>query len=176
MVRGIKEVLESETSPLWVENYAIHDDPPLNTGTRKGKHRLRVDIEFERCLRGKRPKYQFEAKRLYKSSSDTDYIGTSGMGCYFAGDDSYAKGHDEAGMLGYVQSEDEEYWQKRISDGLKKNSEQHRFDNRKQWTNLVFKEIKNKYIYTTTHKSQNDFMICHILLNFTVEKTCEPLN
>ena len=61
LIRVMGETLENESSPAWVETYTIHNDPPLSVPARQGKHRPRVDIEFEKVNRGPRPHLQFEA-------------------------------------------------------------------------------------------------------------------
>ena len=79
----------------------------MNVQGKLGKSRPRVDIEFERVVRGKRPRLRFEAKRLNSATGHTvaKYLGEEGLGCFLSG--KYPMMHAEAGMLGYVQGEDE---------------------------------------------------------------------
>ena len=67
LVLAMREILERSSSPVWAEYYTIHDDPPLNVPGKRGKKRPRVDIAFERVIRGLRPCLRFEAKRLGKN-------------------------------------------------------------------------------------------------------------
>jgi hypothetical protein len=102
LVRAMKSIQESQGAPRWMIYLHIADDPPVNNAGRFGKRRRRVDIEFERSQRGRRPRFQCEAKRLHKSDSLAKYLGTDGLGRFLAGD--YSRDEDAAGMLGYVQT------------------------------------------------------------------------
>jgi len=115
---AIREALEDENSPRWVARYEVTDEVPLDAPGRSGKNRRRVDIELVRVQHGRRPRFQFEAKRLYRSSSVNAYLGTEGLGCFFAGREAYAVDHPQAGMLGYVQAETEHAWADRIGNRL----------------------------------------------------------
>jgi hypothetical protein len=123
LVREIRNVTENRSSPSWAHCYAIHDDPRINAPNRLGKRRLRLDIEFERTGAGKHPRYPFEAKRL---SSQTHakmdkYLGPDGLRQFLSG--NYASEQDEAGMLGYVQSETPSCWAKKAHDTFIKNTD-----------------------------------------------------
>jgi hypothetical protein len=115
LVRLMRELIESDDAPDWAVYYSIGDDPPLNVAGRLGKSRPRVDIEFERTgVRGLRPRLRFEAKRLGTTPRHTvaAYLGADGMGCFISG--KYPLTHDEAGMLGYIQSGSEKDWSDQI--------------------------------------------------------------
>ena len=123
LIREIRNVVEDRSGPSWAQHYAIHDDPRINAPGRLGKRRLKLDIEFERTGAGKHPRYPFEAKRL---SSQTHakmdkYLGADGLRQFLSG--NYASEQDEAGMLGYVQSETPSYWAKKAHDTFIKNTE-----------------------------------------------------
>jgi hypothetical protein len=122
LVARMRDFLESGgDGPAWRGYYSIHDDPPLNVVGKLGKSRPRVDIEFERVTVGKRPRLRFEAKRLDSATRHTVrvYLGDEGLGCFLSG--KYPTTHAEAGMLGYVQSDDEPTWAKRISSALERD-------------------------------------------------------
>lgn len=125
LVARMRDFLESgDDGPSWRGYYSVHDDPPLCVDGKLGKARPRVDIEFE-CLNrngGRRPRLRFEAKRLNSATSHTvaAYLGADGLGCFLSG--KYPTTHAEAGMLGYVQSEDEQTWAARISLALKRDA------------------------------------------------------
>jgi hypothetical protein len=126
LVRQMRRFLEStEAVPGWVCHYSIHDDPPLSVEGRRGKARPRVDIEFERVAIGARPRLRFEAKRLRSDAGHTvqRYLGTDGLGCFLSG--KYPLTHGEAGMLGYVQSEDEGTWAGKIEAALNRDGATH---------------------------------------------------
>jgi hypothetical protein len=102
LVRAMKCVQQRRDAPRWMIYLHIADDPPVNSPGRLGKRRRRVDIEFERPLRGRRPRFQCEAKRLYQTDSIAKYLGSDGLGRFLVGD--YSRADDAAGMLGYVQT------------------------------------------------------------------------
>lgn len=110
LVCEMRAFLESGDAPDWAVHYSIHDDPPVASPDRGGKHRPRVDIEFERVEIGPRPRLRFEAKRLCESTRHRvgGYLGEEGLGCFLSG--KYSTTHGEAGLLGYVQSGDAETW------------------------------------------------------------------
>jgi len=124
LVREMRAYLEAgDGAPAWVCYYSIHDDPPLSVSGKLGKTRPRVDIEFERAARGPRPRLRFEAKRLDSTTGHTvsGYLGRDGLGCFLSG--RYPMTHGEAGMLGYVQSEDETTWVERMVSALSRGRE-----------------------------------------------------
>jgi hypothetical protein len=117
LVRAMKEAQEIEDAPAFTRFLFVADDPPQNSFGKLGKRRRRVDIEFEFAPRkGKRPRFHFEAKRLYKSASISDYLGPEGLGCFLAG--HYAKDQDAGGMLGYVQTESINIWSKKLETAI----------------------------------------------------------
>jgi hypothetical protein len=101
LTAAMQSVLCSRAAPAWTADLTVHDEVHIEDGIRRGKRRLRIDIEFEQVRRGPRPVFQFEAKRLRSSASLRAYIGSGGLGCFLDG--RYAKGQDIAGMLGYLQ-------------------------------------------------------------------------
>jgi hypothetical protein len=116
----MREVQSRASAPHWVNFYVIRDDPPLNVPGKTGKHRPRVDIEIERNNRGPKPCLRFEAKRLGKSHTVAKYLGPCGLGCFTSG--KYPLTHPEAGMLGYVQNDDEAAWAAKLEAVLKQSS------------------------------------------------------
>jgi hypothetical protein len=122
LVQEIRSFLESMEAPAWAARFTVHDDPPINHPGTAGTSRSRVDLEIERAQHGPRPRFQFEAKRLYNKDSVSEYLGEGGLGCFLSG--RYAAGHDDAGMLGYVQAQTARDWvakiQKRM-EGKRRN-------------------------------------------------------
>jgi hypothetical protein len=166
MVRVMREVLERESSPKWVEYYSIHDDPPLNVPDRRGTRRPRVDIEVERVNRGPRPRLRFEAKRLGTNHPVGAYLGDDGLGCFTSG--RYPLTHPEAGMIGYVQSDDETSWSEKIAAALRRapavysTTEAHAWNPYQMTSQLV-------YTYRSRHRCQaveEELQIFHVLLRF----------
>jgi hypothetical protein len=116
IVRGVREALADDGAELWMQDFEIHDDPPQNIAGKFGKHRPRIDIEFVRVVRGRRPRFHIEAKRLYRRASVNDYFGNEGLGMFVVG--TYAADEISAGMLGYVQTEDSRAWLDRLVYGF----------------------------------------------------------
>ena len=116
IVNQVKVVLQDRSLPKWVGRFTIHEEPPLDALGRKGKRRKRLDIEMERVCHGPRPKYPFEAKRLCQGTHATmrEYLGPKGLGEFLSG--NYAADVDEAGMLGYVQSNTPSEWAKKAEN------------------------------------------------------------
>jgi len=104
IAEAIQDRLDAMDSPLWCNQIVIKDDPPIPGGGRTGRKRWRPDLVFESVEKRPRPKYHFEAKRLRKSQSINDYLGEDGLKCFLSG--RYAQESNEAGMLGYIQSDD----------------------------------------------------------------------
>jgi hypothetical protein len=119
LVREIRKYIESPEAPKWAHSFAVHDDPPIDFPGTAGKLRPRVDIEMERIQPGPRPRFQFEAKRLYTGTSVSEYLGKNGLRNFLSG--RYAAEHEDAGMLGYVQTQPVHDWVARIEKRMEDN-------------------------------------------------------
>ena len=167
LVRGIREVLECDSSPPWVEHYSIHDDPPLNVPGQHGRSRPRVDIEFERVNRGPRPRLRFEAKRLGKRHGVGPYLGADGLGCFTSG--RYPLTHPEAGMIGYIQSDDESAWAAKIEAALRQDPVRYATTDNNVWA-YYWITSQLTHTYRSQHRCQvlqEDMQIFHTLLLFS---------
>jgi hypothetical protein len=164
LVRVMREILERDSSPDWVEYYSIHDDPPLNVPDRQGRRRPRVDIEIERVNRGPRPRLRFEAKRLGTQHLVGPYLGDDGLGCFTSG--MYPLTHPEAGMLGYVQSDDEASWAAKIETALRRAPARYSTTKAKAWGPYQI-TAQLAHTYRSRHNCQaiaEELQIFHILL------------
>lgn len=112
IAEAIQDRLDAFDSPIWCDQIGLKDDPPIPGGGRKGRSRWRPDLIFESVERRPRPKYHFEAKRLRKQQSITDYLGEDGLQCFLNG--KYATESYEAGMLGYIECDDISTWVERL--------------------------------------------------------------
>lgn len=114
LVKMLREVTEDETAPLWTSPFSIHEKQKQNDDQREGNTRLELDIVFERTGRGLHPTFKVEAKRLGPNHpvgtrlQRGTYLGPDGLGAFICCE--YANDHDDAGMLGYVQSETVDAW------------------------------------------------------------------
>ena len=166
LVDGMRKAMEDRGAPFWVSHYSIHDDPPLMDGERRGRRRRRVDIEFERVGRGKRPRFQCEAKRLCEHSTEAEYCGEQGLGRFISG--KYAAGACEAGMLGYVQSMGECAWARRIESRLNKGARQYRVCSAGKWERFTC-SCGLPFTYRSEHNRMGrlgSIEIVHALLRF----------
>lgn len=166
LVRAMRELQERESAPPWVAYYTIHDDPPLNVPGMRGKKRPRVDIEFERVIPGMRPRLRFEAKRLRRNRDVGQYLGKDGLGCFTSG--KYPLTHPEAGMLGYVQSDDETTWAAKIETTLRQAPDSYSIDGNELWKQCQIAP-QLAYTYRSRHHCQTlgeNIYIFHILLRF----------
>jgi hypothetical protein len=116
LVRAMKEAKLIADAPGWMIRMYVADDPPVNSPGRLGKHRRRVDMEFERSERRTTFHFHCEAKRLYRSDSVVEYFGSEGLGMFLAGE--YARNELAGGMLGYVQTENTDEWIDRLKAAL----------------------------------------------------------
>ena len=168
LIREMVEFMETvPDAPNWVDSYSIHDDPPVNSSGRTGKRRPRVDIEFERTCRGRRPRLCFEAKRLNTKTEHriSAYLGPDGLGCFLEG--RYPTTHAEAGMLGYVQNDDEESWLNKILDELNTNPKKYAVTKPAPTRQAAGKSTL--FTLTSCHKpnkGQAALNVHHVLLGF----------
>lgn len=122
LVRAITETLESEAHFAWMRFFFVADDPPQNVAGKLGRRRPRVDLEFIESRGTPRNRFRCEAKRLYRSASVGEYLGSDGLGMFLTG--TYAADEDEGGMLGYVQAGSIAEWQERIAAGFQKGEQE----------------------------------------------------
>jgi len=162
--------INSLSSPEWTKHYHIQEEQRENINGKKGKHRQRIDIVC--ILTGRKPHLliKFEAKRLKNPNfSVREYVGKTGMGEFICG--NYASESDTAGMLGYIQSDDCDYWAAQISIALKSKKELYlRQDG--QWRKTIFENINN--CYETRHNRQTsnrELLIYHLLFDFVDRRT-----
>lgn len=164
--RCTEEYINSVSSPEWTRNYVVTEESPENTKGRVGKNRKRVDIIC--TLAGKKPqkRIRFEAKRLKtKKFPVAKYIGSEGLMEFITG--NYAPEDDAGGMLGYIQSDDCEYWAKQIPDALAKSKEVNVTEDG-LWQAACVENVSHCYKtrHNRTMKNQS-FLIYHLLLDFT---------
>ena len=167
LARYTDEYINSPASEDWTKNYYVHDELHENTNNKKGKYRPRVDIVC--ILTGIKPqeRMKFEAKRLKKPGFPVrKYVGKTGLGEFISG--NYAPECDTAGMLGYVQSDDCDYWSEQISNALNKKREV-RLIKGDRWQKTDFENIND--CYKTRHnrlRSKGELLVYHLLLDFAL--------
>jgi hypothetical protein len=169
LVRLAQDLIESDEAELWMEHLEVMDDPPQNVVGRLGKRRPRIDIEFVQTGRGRRPRFHIEAKRLYRSDSVNEYLGSSGLGMFVDG--VYAAEWPSAGMLGYVQSESCIAWISRLERAFNTRLvELHVCEGSSQWESAGWSgpgldEVKSS-CHDRSHKGLGRIAIHHLLMAF----------
>lgn len=115
LVDAMEAARDAPNRPSWAAHFTTIDDRPVSVGGRTGKRRPRVDITV-RCI-NLRPSisFHFEAKRLHRTQSLADYLGSDGLVALVSG---YYGDLPYAGMLGYVQSGTCSWWSARIKDAI----------------------------------------------------------
>lgn len=145
----------------------MHVEKPIATSRRKGKHRKRLDIEIEGVRHGPRPRYPFEAKRLCKNTHPIGvYLGPKGLGEFLAG--NYAPEKNEAGMMGYVQSDTPAVWSKKARDKFETYSELVRACDDGAWSDTIILEGL-AFCYRSKHHRAtvgNPITLYHLFLVF----------
>lgn len=163
LVKEMRLALEEDAAPMWVEHYSVLEQVRSNTKGVLGKRRPIVDVELERHTRGPRPRLRFEAKRLNASSGVSEYAGSDGLAAFLNG--YYNRTHNEAGMLGYVQTRTAGYWASRLGKSLVRPA--HRITKGGSWSHIRMSDISPQ-TYQTIHLDHRRvrLVIFHTLLSF----------
>jgi hypothetical protein len=169
LVQRAKEITESDEADQWMEHLEVLDDPPQNdVPDRRGKRRPRIDIEFVEVRRGPRPRFHVEAKRLYRSDSVGEYVGTRGLGMFLDG--AYASIWPSAGMLGYVQNRTCTEWLGEVGDRLANGKtifglcKQEPTFSSPDWPTAGLEDVKTS-CHTRTDERLGSLRIFHLLLD-----------
>jgi hypothetical protein len=162
---AVEAVLIDPRSPPWREMYQIHEEAPYNDRKRRGKRRLKLDIQIASLL-GKRLRFTFEAKILGRGRGVGAYLGKKGLGCFTSGMYPSPLGH--AGMLGYIQEGEISRWAERIRGELKKKGAKHLWISSDGWKDVSF-STDYPCSFKTRHsriKDNNILNIFHTLMLF----------
>jgi hypothetical protein len=175
LVKTAKILLEDPDAEPWMEHLDILDDPPQNVPDQFGKRRPRIDIEFVTVVRGKRPRFLIEAKRLYRSDSVSQYYGTGGLLMFVNG--QYGAEWPSAGMLGYVQTTTCAEWLDQLAAGLAKGKTEMLLVNA-DWEPAGWSDEGLKTVRVSGHRRARqglgEIEIFHMLLDFTEGVECSP--
>lgn len=156
LVRCTNDVIDESES---FSAFVVYEESPENTGGRKGKSRKKVDVVCRLTLRRPHLRLKFEAKRLKNTTHPVRiYLGNEGLGEFISG--SYAPETDVAGMLGYVQSDNCDYWKDQLSNKLQ--------DSGIQLELSGFDEIHNSYrsVHDRSTIGNKILLIYHLLFDF----------
>jgi hypothetical protein len=165
LVTAINEMIEGSEGKRWMQRYIATDNHPVSSPHRKGKRRPRVDIEIVQ-LQGRRPRFQFESKRLGKSPYTVAKYLEDGLRRFLEA--QYARESDQGGMLGYVQVGSCDKWANQIEKSLLKNRQGYKMPRSTSWEPCrIIDELK--YTYRTQHDRPSlgrPIRVYHTLLLF----------
>ena len=165
LTRAMQCALQDTRSPRWAKNFWAHEETRVHGHQRLGKRRFRIDIEIMRHGVAQRPRFRFEAKRLYDTGSRNEYLGKEGLGCYLDG--RYASDDAMAGMLGYVQQGTVKAHAESLAKTLKAHQKTYCVAERGQWTELPV--VKMLSTFRSIHKRSRPLpriVVLHTLLLF----------
>lgn len=167
LVIAIRQILKERTGPRWTVHYFVHDQGPVSAEAVSPKERPKIDIEME-SNHHDRPLFHFEAKRLRKddSHSVSNFVGPPGLGGFLEG--SYSPRTDVGGMLGYVQTETPDHWQKKIWNKLSADRKSSRLSKDSTWNKQSLRGCPT-HLYLTCHLRDQlgKIEIYHSFLDFT---------
>jgi hypothetical protein len=173
LVEALRAATEDPFAPESVVNFSIHEKQRQNDGKLEGNSRLELDICFERTGRGTHPIFKVEAKPLgpghhlgITSAQRKTYLGQDGLGAFISSE--YASEHEDAGMLGYVQSKAIEEWVDLLQERLGASPGDFSITSDGAWQAHGFSDGP-PFTYRTRHARAKGFAaitIFHTLLDF----------
>jgi len=167
LAEAIEDQLDAFNPDDWCKCYSVYDDRAVNTDGRSGKYRSRADLVIKSNSEGG-PQYVFEAKRLKKHKhTESDYTGSNGMGRFISG--KYAIRYNEAGMLGYVQSNGLAEWKDRVIRRIDQDAEELNLINGSQRDKQVINAFPIEWMSKHNRNSLRPITLYHILLDCCVE-------
>ena len=155
LVENMNGVIQGRTAPDWVKVYHVQEDVRLNYDGKEGNDRSYVDIVVTFCASsGPRRFFYFEAKNIKDSASLSTYLSDAGLGRLLSG--YYARGHEHAGMLGYVQAGACDDWATEVNNLLGQCREDYGLPPRgKYWSKRAdVPELSSSY--TSSHPRAED--------------------
>jgi hypothetical protein len=169
LAEAIEGILEYPNED-WMRFYRVYDDPPINESItaprRKGKRRRRVDIKLDSSEVSPYTRFCFEAKRLGKGNPVSRYLGTKGLGCFLSG--SYARAEQRGGMLGYVQSDDEQTWAAKIDKAFTSSPNSFCLQTKQSHFRLNQTSAQLRHTYVSEHRRTTDGKQLQIYHSFLI--------
>ncbi|MCX5646869.1 MAG: hypothetical protein NTZ17_19650 [Phycisphaerae bacterium] len=166
LTAALRKATQDVRNPRWTCWFSIHEKPKQNDEHLKGNSRLELDIVFERTQRGLHPHFVIEAKRLGPDHPIGEYLGPEGLGAFISCE--YAREHDDAGMLGYVQSKTLDDWSSSLESRLATSPGKYSVEPTGTWQRYSFRGGP-AMTYRSCHKrptGRRPITIYHTLLDF----------
>ena len=163
LVRAMKEKLKDPYLNARFMRYSVHENPPIPTNGRIGKHRHMPDIVIEsNTPRTIRPEYVFEAKRLATSSySIGEYLGEDGLQLFIDG--IYGCDCPQVCMIGYIQKGTFEHWEKELCKKLPITTEL--LTKKKPEKIKVIDDLEYEWVSEHDRQTQKPVTVYHIFLD-----------
>jgi hypothetical protein len=169
LAEAIESILEYPNEK-WMRFFRVYDDPPINESItaprRKGKRRRRVDIKLDSSEVSPYIRFCFEAKRLGKGNPVSRYLGPKGLGCFLSG--SYAGAEQRGGMLGYVQSDDEQTWAAKIDKAFTSSPKSFCLQTQQSPFRLHQISVQLHHTYISEHRRTTDGKQLQIYHSFLI--------
>jgi hypothetical protein len=169
LAEAIEGILEDPNED-WMRFYRVYDDPPINESIaaprRRGKGRRRVDIKLDSSEVAPYARFCFEAKRLGKGNPVSRYLGPKGLGCFLNG--SYAGAEQRGGMLGYVQSDDEQTWAAKIDKAFTSSPNSFCLQTKQSHFRLNQTSAQLRHTYVSEHRRTTDGKQLQIYHSFLI--------
>ena len=115
----MKYLTEVKPTEKWMQRYAVHEEDTIDgvkdaktSRLREGKDRPVIDTRIVSKARLPNARFCIEAKRLYRSDSVAEYVGSAGLEALLS--EYTTISDDTAGMLGYVQARTQAEWENLI--------------------------------------------------------------
>lgn len=155
--------LNDRSCPNIYKNYFVSQQDPTRSTVQGNTVNGIIDIQFECSSKKPRPHLTFEAKRLRKPDFTIgDYI-NEGLVRFISG--KYADDHRVAGMLGYMQSDDDAYWFMMLAHTLMVRHDLNMQGNLDKIN--LHPNIDTEYVSKHTRSALDDIYILHIYLDCT---------
>ena len=168
MVENMDKLIQDYVSPDWVKDYQVQEDVRLNYDEKEGIKRSYVDmVVVFRAPSGSWKFFHFEAKNIESADSISTYLSNVGLGRLLSG--YYARGHEHAGMLGYVHAGACDDWATEVKNMLGQCREDHGLPPRGEYWSKRFDVPELSTSYTSSHPRAKDcpkqihhtFLLCY---------------
>jgi hypothetical protein len=163
IVEAIEKRLDAPSTPEKFDRYFIGEEKPILIEGRTGKNRRRLDLVMVSGHSRPRPKYVFEAKRLRKITHTIGkYVGEDGLQCFIKG--IYASQEPEAGMIGYIQSDNAPYWEDELKRRFEKDPNKDLHIKQYLQKVQVLPSMPNVWVSEHERGTGNSITVYHIFL------------
>lgn len=166
IVRSIKKRLNHPSTPQKFRRYSIYEEDYVRNTNKTGRSRQRLDIVIECSGKKPRPEFIFEAKLLRKNGFPIGkYTGVEGLQCYIRCE--YADKYPAASMIGYMRSDDSNYWYDQLNDKLLLDKKKEFFLQKPLESVGINNSLPNEWISQHIRIDNTLIDIYHIFLDFT---------